>query len=163
MVMLIFSFITLLFSNEQESSQAFSFIFGVWLSENISKIRNITKKNILLIGIISFTIATLFLILKQLPLIREFSGTYVYNIVQCCIKLPYAIAIIAVIAIKPKIINSKLVIFISGIAYELYLVHMPLYPHINGNILYAISTITISILGAYIFKHLNEFISKKLI
>lgn len=162
-LMFIFSLIILLFSNEQEASQAFSFILGVWLSENISKIRSIHKKHLIAIGIIAFTFATIFLILKQLPIVRQYAGSYIYNVVQCCIKLPYAISIIAIVIFIPKLIKSKFVIFLSIIAYELYLVHMPFYPYIKGNILYASYVLIGSVFFAWIFNKFNGYISNRLI
>ena len=143
-----------------EAEQSFSFLAGYLISEKKGSLKNINTRFEIRITVISFLIGTIFLCLKQLPYIRVYEGELIYNIIQVAIKLPYAMTIIALLAIFPKYIKSKFLILTGTISYELYLVHMPFYGYVNGNIWYAFVLLLSAYIIAYIFNILNKKIIK---
>lgn len=125
-VIALFSFV---FLKPLESEQSLSFIMGIYLSEHKDRIFAIKNKclNIMAVGL--FVFATLFLIVKQMPVIRN--NELLMSITQLMIKLPYALSLIIGLRYIRWIKNNKLLLLIAPITYELYLCHMPLLKIIN--------------------------------
>lgn len=139
-----------------EAEQSFSFIAGVLVSENASTITGMSRKRILSIGLIALVFGTIFLAIKQSPLIRAHIDDFIYNIVQLFIKLPYAISIMCVVWSFPTILQSRFLRLSGAISYELYLVHMPFFGMVNGSLLNAILLILCSICVAKAFNIANK-------
>lgn len=152
--------IILLFSPNIEAQQAFSFLLGYYVSVNKEKFKQYSKCKFITIAICSFIYATIFLGIKQLPEIREFQDTCIYNLVQVNIKLPYAISISSIVAALPVISSSRFLLFTGGISYELYLIHMCYYSNVGSSLLRAIIFIIICYIIAYLFNTLNKMIIK---
>ena len=142
-----------------EAEQSFSFLAGYLASCNIKYLKTIPKKTFVAVAVCTFLFATAFLAIKQLPAIRMHEADYIYNLVQVCIKLPYAITITALLTLFPKPIHSKFLILTGAISYELYLVHMPFYSYVNGSILYAVILLASSYAVAYLFNIANNKVS----
>lgn len=132
-----------------EAEQGLSFLLGVLISENYNKVcsSKLFTKNILIFSFIC--IGTIFLAIKQLPIIREYEGHYIWHWIQLFIKLPYAIFFILIIH-KLPIFKSKFLIFIGIISYELYLVHMIFLKYIDMKLMNAFIVLIVSFaLNAY--------------
>ncbi len=143
-----------------EAEQSFSFIAGVWTGTSTDRVCRITAKQMAAVGFAAFLLGTIFLAIKQLPSIRIHVDDYVYNIVQLFIKLPYAVALMSIVWIFPIIQQSRFLLFAGAVSYELYLVHMPFYGMVNGNLYIAILLIASSLCVAKLFNMLNAKIAK---
>lgn len=141
-----------------EAEQGFSFLFGILISENYNKLysNRLQTKNILIF--IIFCIGTIFLAIKQLPIIREYQNHFLYNWIQLLIKLPYAIFFI-LITHKLLILKRNFLTFTGMISYELYLIHMIFLKYIDMKIINAFFILIISFVLSYIFYLLNQQIS----
>lgn len=151
--------ILFLFPNIQ-AEQAFSFLSGMIISEHINKIRNWNNKKVLFIGICALIVGGFFLAFKQLPMIRIHEQDYIYNLVQCGIKLPLGISIMAIFSLLPFFLQSRFLIFTGNISYELYLVHMKLLsiltPHAKDIALFFVFSFVLS----FMFNRLNKIITQ---
>lgn len=148
-----------------EAEQGFSFLFGILISENYNKLysNKILTKNILIF--IVFCIGTIFLAIKQLPIIREYQNHFFYNWIQLFIKLPYAIFFIF-ITHKLLILKRSFLAFTGKISYELYLIHMIFLKYIEMKIINAFLILIISFILSYLFyllnQHTNAFLKKRI-
>lgn len=106
-----------------------------------------------------FLIGTSFLLIKQIPIIREYRGTYIYNLMQCFIKLPLAFVLIISLSYVTLIIKSRILLFFSLISYELYLVHMKFISMVDPNWKSIILFWVMSIFLSYLFYKYNSRIS----
>lgn len=158
-LMVIIAIVTLFILPNIEAEQSFSFLVGYLASSKIKELRDMPKNTFAIIAIFTFIFATSFLAIKQMPIIRMHESDYIYNLIQVCIKLPYAVTIIALLKIFPKPIGSKFLLLTGSISYELYLVHMPFYSSVNGSLLYALILLTASYMISYIFNIFNKKIS----
>ncbi len=154
-VMLVVSILMLLFFLEIEAEQSFSFLLGVWASEKITFLKALPSRTWIKIGISFLMIGTFFLGIKQLPLVREYMGSCIYSIVQCGIKLPLAIFVMAVMVAFPMLEKSRFLLFTGVISYELYLVHFPFYGLVNHSILLGFILLIASYIAAYSFHKVN--------
>ena len=148
-----------------EAEQGLSFLLGVLISENYNKVcsSKLFTKNILIFSF--FCIGTIFLAIKQLPIIREYEGHYIWHWIQLFIKLPYAIFFILIIH-KLPIFKSKFLIFIGIISYELYLVHMIFLKYIDMKLMNAFIVLIVSFALSYLFyllnQHINTFLRQRI-
>ena len=55
------------------------------------------------------------LLIKQIPLVREYMGTYIYSIVELGIKLPLGIAFSIALLQSPAIIKNSSLLSICGL------------------------------------------------
>lgn len=141
-----------------EAEQGLSFLLGVLISENYNKVcsSNLFTKSILMFSF--FCIGSIFLAIKQLPVIREYEDHFIYNWVQLFIKLPYAIFFILIIH-KFSIFNRKFLTFTGMISYELYLVHMIFLKYIDMKLINAFIVLIVSFALSYLFYLLNQQIN----
>lgn len=158
-LMAIISFLILLFSSEIQAEQAFSFLFGVLASRYYTPINGFIAKKKGIIVLFFFLIGTSFLLIKQIPIIREYRGTYIYNLMQCFIKLPLAFVLIISLSYVTLIIKSRILLFFSLISYELYLVHMKFISMVDPNWKSIILFWVMSIFLSYLFYKYNSRIS----
>lgn len=146
----------LFFFRNIEAEQAFSFLSGVIVSKHINQIRNWSNKRILYIGICALIIGVLFLAFKQLPAIRAHEHDYIYNLVQCGIKLPLGVFFMAAFSLFPFLLQSRFLIFTGNISYELYLVHMKLLPVLSVRIWDIVLFFILSFVISFVFYRLNK-------
>ena len=139
-----------------EAEQAFSFFAGCMASNKIEYLKKLSSEIYVKLAIISFIVGTFFLAIKQIPSVRACDYEFVLNIVQCGIKLPYAVSIICFLKLFPKLIESRFLVFTGMISYELYLVQMPFYSDLNGTVLMAVGFIIACYACAYVFYVLNK-------
>lgn len=105
--------------NVLEAEQAFSFIAGVIIAEKSIVVKMLQKKETI-IG--HFTVGMMFLLLKQVDLIRQFPMP-ILNFINIGIKLPMALSIIGVLYIILKKRRLLFMYLLGLISYELYLIH----------------------------------------
>lgn len=141
-----------------EAEQGLSFLLGVLISENYNRVcsSKLFTKSVLILSF--FCIGSIFLAIKQLPIIREYEDHFIYNWVQLFIKLPYAIFFILIIH-KLPIFNRKFLIFTGTISYELYLVHMIFLKYIDMKLINAFIVLIVSFALSYLFYLLNQQIN----
>lgn len=128
------------------AEQSFAFVIGVALARYRERLFSLSYRNILCLGLVVFFVGTIFLAFKQLPFVRIYLGTKLYSSIQLIINLSYAVSIIALSNLFPRLRNSMLLMFAGGVAYEIYLLHFPFYGYVGGNFYYACLLIFLSIL-----------------
>lgn len=111
----------LMFLPKIEAEQALSFLLGVLVSEKLKSVKSLSKRNLAVITILGFVIGASALAFKQLPMVREYEGKFVYAIVQMMIKLPFAISLVTVLSFLPLLLKSRYLMLAGIISYELYL------------------------------------------
>ena len=164
-IIFIISIISIFILPNIEAEQGLSFLLGVLISENYNKVcsNRFLMRNILIFTF--FCIGTIFLAIKQLPIIREYENHFIYNWVQLFIKLPYAIFFILIIH-KLPIFKSKFLIFTGMISYELYLTHMIFLQYIDMKLINAFIVLIVSFALSYLFyllnQHINTFLRKRI-
>lgn len=117
-----------------EAEQAFSFVAGYGASVHVARLRALPRRYLWLWGAAAFAVATVALGLKQLPVVRAHEATFVYNLVQCAIKLPYAAAVMAFFTAVRGLARSRFLLLAGALSYELYLVQMPFYVRLDGSL-----------------------------
>lgn len=139
-----------------EAEQAFSFLCGVCASIYIDSLRSASFRKLIGLGIVALFIGISFLAVKQLPYIRLHSVDWIYNVVQCGIKLPLGIAVIIGVTWMSWLSASRFLQLAGTLSYELYLVHMPFYGEVYGMLLLAILLFVGSFGVAYLFQRFNR-------
>lgn len=155
----LFSIISFIFLPVLQIEQAMSFPCGIWMSEHKEWLTSKSRTWLASIAGILLILGTAALAFKQTAIVRAHMDYAPY--VDFFIKLPWALTI--VIALRPLCIltNHRLLVFIGGITYELYLVHMQCLRliHASTPIKIALTTIVffvISFAGAWLLKNVNE-------
>lgn len=142
-----------------EAEQSFSFLAGVLIATNLDKVKQFSRKTIVLWIIASFAFGTIFLAIKQLPVVRDQMDSWIYIAVQLGIKLPYAITIIGTVALIPKLVANPLLSLAGLISYELYLIHMPFYGEVKGSVTLSLILFVGSFVAAFLFFRFNNLLS----
>lgn len=125
-LMSMFSIIILLFFPNIEGEQAFSFLLGVILSQYKNSINEWIHSNKNKIIFVLLFIGISALAIKQTPIIREYennSSTFIFNFIQCLIKLPLALFVIIATNYFIYYIKSPILYYGGIISFELYLIH----------------------------------------
>lgn len=158
-IFLLFSLLTLMVLPSLQIEQALSFPCGIWLSEHKDWMVSRSHKWLIAMATLFFVVGTLALGLKQTGLVRSHMEYAPY--IDLFTKLPYALTLI--IALRPLrfLTNHRVLVFIGGITYELYLVHMQCLRLIDTDsalkvLLTTILFFAISFLGACILKKVNN-------
>lgn len=140
------------------SEQSLSFLIGVLSSEYYNIILKWNRKRWLIIMCLSGVFGISCLLIKQIPLVREYMGTYIYSIVELGIKLPLGIALLQ----SPAIIKNSSLLSICGLcSLELYLVHMQIRMLIiKDSFIQGIAIVIISLLIAYSFHKMTNVLFK---
>ena len=128
-IFILAALLSFVFLTPLESEQSFSFICGIYVSENKERIFKIRERNLDIIALLLFVIGTFALGVKQISLIRN--NEMLMAITQLCIKLPYALAIVILMRKIKFLRYNPVFLFLAPITYELYLVHMPLLDFID--------------------------------
>lgn len=139
-----------------EAEQAFSFLCGVCTSIYIDSLRSVSFRKLIGLGIVALFIGISFLAVKQLPYIRLHSVDWIYNVVQCGIKLPLGIAVMIGVTWMSWLSASRFLQLAGTLSYELYLVHMPFYGEVHGMLLLAILLFVGSFGVAFFFQRFNR-------
>ena len=161
LIFLIIGIISISLLDNLQGEQALSFITGVILSDKgieIDKSNKIPAKYL----IIFFWVGILFLMLKQVPTIREYDSRVLVSAIQLPTRYLIALFIIFGLAYLQGFYKNAYLNFVGVISYELYLVHFPLRLYINNDLLIAITYCVLSILFAYLFSRFNDMIIKRI-
>ena len=161
-VMILFAIISYAVLPEIEAAQSLSFLLGVICSERLDNVKSFSKSKLAMIAGTGIFISITFLLIKQLPLVRQHEGEMIYALVQMLIKLPCAIGLVAALNFVPALIRSRYLSLAGTVSYELFLVHFPLYTYLDGRLLWAIVLLIGSFMVAYGFNKFNLKISKLL-
>lgn len=159
-LMLLFSVVILFLFPNIEAEQAFSFLLGVIVSSHIKYLRSLSIHNLVVLGVVAFFMGIVFLEIKQMSIIRAHETDWIYNVVQCGIKMPLGIGVMVFVSCISLLTTSRFLQLTGRISYELYLVHMPFYGLVQGNLLYALLLIIASFVIAYVFYEFNNKVSK---
>lgn len=155
-LLLVMSMIILFLFPNIEAEQAFSFPMGMLISMHLNRVKTIKVKNVIIITFLMFIVGTLFLLIKQHQIVRAQMSTWIYNVVQLFIKLPYAMFIVCLLRLFPQCIKSKFLLFSGVICYELYLVHMPFYGYVEDSVWSGLLLFIVSFAISYPFYVLNQ-------
>lgn len=156
----IISFIILIYFPNIEAEQSFSFFTGFLVSQNNSFAnKNINSKKIIVFAILLLLIGLTFLMIKQLPQIRIYIDSYIYNIIQCFIKLPIGLFIICFFTQLEYLRKNLIINYLGKISYEVYLIHIYLFAYINHCIYRGFIIIGLSIILAHIYYTFNKHLS----
>lgn len=161
LILLVFSLYLLFFTPNIQSEQAFSFLAGFLISENIDVVRTLSKKQYGIISMCCFVFGCSFLFIKQLPEVRTHFGDCYYGMVECGIKLPLALSVISGLSLVPVLLRSRFLLFAGMISYELYLIHFQFYTKLEGNMLYILIFVILSFLSSYVFYKFNNWITAR--
>lgn len=157
-VFLFISILALFFMPELQAEQSFGFVTGIWLSENRERLLAF-RQNSQLYMTMTFGllfIGILFLVIKQIPAVRNESSAIVMNTIQCFIKYPLGLCALFAIGYSRKVLSNPFLYFSGLISYELYLVHFPFYTYIGNRLWPAFMLIAVSYLVAYLFYRFNN-------
>ena len=156
---------TIFLMSELQAEQALSFVSGIMLSAHKNRVFDfLSRKKAYCVTCLVFLLVGLtFLLLKQLPCVREEVTELQMNIIQCLIKFPLGVFILLIIN-SIKIITRNPFIYLAGlISYELYLVHFPFYLLVREKLWPALLLFVASFIVAYVFFKMNNWIHKKII
>ena len=161
-IFLVLSFCSLIFLSELQAEQSLGFITGIWMSEHKGKLNNLVKEKKYMVRIILvfLFVGILTLAIKQLPFVREYSGTPIYSIVQLFIKWPLSLAILLGAVWTPALLRNPFIIFSGVISYELYLVHFPFYGIIGERFWPAVVVWVGAFVVSWLFNKINNRINK---
>lgn len=159
-----FSILTMVLLPSLQVEQALSFPCGVWISEHKEWVASRSRNWLVTIASLLFVVGTFALGFKQTGLVRSYMEYAPY--VDFFIKLPWALVVVIVLRPLRFLSNHKLLVFIGGITYELYLVHMQCLRLIETTspihtALTTIAFLAISFVGAWGLKKLNEWVMKQ--
>lgn len=104
------------------------------------------------------------LVLKQIPIIRDYEGTVLYNVIQMIIKWNISLGVIVLyLVIANKGIKFRLFSWLGIISYELYLTHCKfLYLLSDDYSLFSILAFySISVLAAIILYQIDKRLALK--
>ena len=153
---IIIGFIALNTLQQIEAEQSYSFFAGVLASQYIDVLRSKDKKFWWRVGIISFLIGFSFLLLKEIPAVHAYKGTLPYHYILLFIKLPLAISFL-LLPVFFKYLTQSRILYLAGISsLEIYLVHLPLVPYVEKNVLHFTLFIAATIVLTYIYYQINN-------
>lgn len=163
-LMLAMGISTLFWMPELQAEQALGFVLGVIMSEYKSFFAQLSqnKPRMAIIAFCMMTIGFAALAIKQLPLMREISGTWMFCVCQMMIKFPLSLAILFGAYMAPWLVRNPMIAFSGLISYELYLVHFRFYTYIEGRLWPALLLLIGSYIISWIFNKLNNQINKNI-
>ena len=145
------------------AEQCLSFPIGVLLSDKKEYLLNLKIKNAIVYLTSFLFIGVTFLLIKQLPVIREYFDTYLYFFIVLGIKLPLGLSIILFLWILPsRYVIGPFVTLCGVLSYELYLVHMQMLSNVGTHATSALMIILLSLLISYSMHYAILFLQKKL-
>lgn len=156
LLLLLMAVAVLLFFPNIEGEQAFSFVAGYGASVGVARLRSLSVRSLCLWALAFFFVATAFWVMKQMPFVRGLEDTFVYNVVQCGIKLPYASFFVALLSVVPGLTGSRFLLFTGALSYELYLVQMPFYSRLAGSLGYVLLFCIMCYVLAYLLHSIDR-------
>ena len=144
------------------AEQCLSFPLGVLLSDKKEYLLSLKiKKAIVYLAIFLFLGITCLLI-KQLPMVREYFGTYLYFFVELGIKLPLGVSVMLFLWMLPsRYVVGPFVALCGLLSYELYLVHMQMLENVGAYATSALMIILLSLLISYSMHYLMQILQKQ--
>jgi len=149
-----------------QAQQVLSFPAGVLISLHKEKLDNSNNRSIFLTGIGCLTVGILAFVAKQYVVIDLMGSAdeafttvniedndYLRKFIQIFTKLPTAISIL-ILGTASNVSSNKLMHKIGIISYELYLVHVPFFSYIEGNVFNMVFFLIGISLGAIVLHHL---------
>lgn len=139
-----------------------SFPLGVLLSDKKEYLLSLKiKKAIVYLAIFLFLGITCLLI-KQLPMVREYFGTYLYFFVELGIKLPLGVSVMLFLWMLPsRYVVGPFVALCGLLSYELYLVHMQMLENVGAYATSALMIILLSLLISYSMHYVMQILQKQ--
>lgn len=164
LVYLLFVIYSFFATDTLRAEQCLSFPLGVLLSDKKEFLLNLKiKQAIVYLAILSF-IGMTCLVVKQLPIIREYFDTYLYFLVELGIKLPLGLSVMLFLWIIPsKYVIGPFVALCGTLSYELYLVHMQMLENVGKYATSALMIILLSILISYSMHYAIQSLQKTII
>ncbi len=155
-ILMVLGLIVLNFHSQVEAEQAFSFLAGILISQHIETLRSKQRAYWLRAAIGCFLLATAFLLLKEIPAVHAQKGTAFYNHILFFIKLPMALSLLLLPMFFAPLCRSR-ILRLAGIAsLEIYLVHFPLFPHVEKTLLsFSLFIVAVTVL-VFIFYQINH-------
>ncbi|MRI80822.1 acyltransferase family protein [Aerococcaceae bacterium DSM 109653] len=141
-----------------KSRQMLSFVFGIYLA--MKKIKNIPLN----IGIVNIVIGIGMMVTTQIPTVKSLSFIS-YNLLSLGTVFPLAIGGVSITNRCKHLFKNKLLIFISIISYELYLIHqysIYIFMEVSG-IKAVVIFLSITIIFACLLYQISNVVSKKII
>lgn len=103
------------------AEQALSFMVGVFISDKYERIKQWADKNLTLA--ITAVLGIALLAVKQIPLVRAYEDTYLWYLIQMCMKLSMAVFLIVLTYWLPRLFRNSFLTWCGALSMELYLVH----------------------------------------
>ena len=158
MVFAVLSVVMFIVFPNLQAEQSLSFLTGIIMSERVHKVdkshEGYYKRLTVFLPFLFFAYATVFLMVKQLPVIRAYGEeSLIMKFVQLNIKLPYALSIL-LFYIKmsiPRWVDS-LIMPIGLLSLELYLVQMMFFASIHGSFT-RLLFVMVAIIGLSVILH----------
>lgn len=152
-----------LLGNSLQAEQALSFFFGVLISDHQEYAENkMTNSKFQLFLLI---LGCCFLGLKQVPVIRNLQGTYIWYVLQLVMKISLALVIIGATQKYQEVVTNKFIFLMGAISYEFYLIHFRLLElpvkGILGMVNFLIGSMALSLILNIITIKIKELIMKK--
>lgn len=144
------------------AEQCLSFPLGVLLSDKKELLLNLnTKKAIVYLAVLLF-IGITCLLIKQLPMIREYFDTYLYFLIELGIKLPLGLSVMLFLWIIPsRYVVGPFVGLCGMLSYELYLVHIQMLKNMGTFATSALMIILLSLMISYSMHYTIQFLQKR--
>ena len=147
--------------HQMAAEQSFSFFAGVMVSRNIDKVRQLSECKIYQTGGCLFAIGVTFLLIKEIPEVHNFKGTFFYNYLLLPIKLSLGILLTLLPSLWKWMTKSRL-LYLCGISsLEIYLVHMALVNYTSMNWQDGLTFFALTAIGTWLFYQLNHRIINK--
>lgn len=149
---------------EIEAEQSLGFVTGVWMSEHKPWTAQFARgrRSIALLAAL-FIAGLAFLAVKQLPAVRESTGTWVYHGAQLLIKWPWGLALLLVTGKMRFLARLSMLGLVGAMSYELFLTHFPFYPLIGNRLWPALLLMAASFPAAYVLSKLSGWLSDRLL
>ncbi len=171
LIFILVAILIFVFDTRIRAEQALSFLTGIFLSDNIYKIKEKlkNKKQLIILLTSIFSISLLTLGLKQLSFIRAYQGeNLLFHSIELIHKFGFALFIIFALfylppSLKKLIYKNKFIVLCSTISLELYLVHFSLrwINNSESQIFNLFLFLVLSFIGAYIYYIFNKNIKNK--
>lgn len=147
--------------HQMAAEQSFSFFAGVMVSRHINKVRQLSECKIYQTGGCLFAIGVTFLLIKEIPEVHNFRGTFIYNYLLLPIKLSLGL-LMALLPSLCKWMTKSRLLYLCGISsLEIYLVHMALVNYTSMIWQDVLTFLVLTTIGTWLFYQLNHKIINK--
>lgn len=146
---------------QMAAEQSFSFFAGVMASRHINKVRQLSERKLYQISGCLLTVGVIFLLIKEIPVVHNFRGTFIYNYLLLPIKLSLGILMTLLPTLWKWMTKSRFLYLCGMSSLEIYLVHMALVNYTGTSWHDILTFIAITTTGTWLFYKLNQRIIKK--